>query len=66
MPHAVEVLSRPFAAFFEEAFTGYTYTTVERPRVDTLGTAILPVDTDNVNLGLCCECLSPREACSCD
>lgn len=65
MPHVVEVLSRPFAAFFEEAFA-YTCAEIKRPRVDTLGTAALPASTDDVNLGLCCECLSPHDACACD
>jgi hypothetical protein len=68
MPHAVEVVARPFAAFFEEAFSARRCFTV--PRAEVVGTARLPshdgAGEDRLRLDLCCECLRPNDECCCD
>jgi hypothetical protein len=66
MPLAVEILARPFAAFFEEAFASRCALAPVRPRADTVGIARLPVRDDFVRLDLCCECLRPHDECCCD
>ena len=67
MPHVVEVVARPFAAFFEEAFTSRCFS---RPRAEVVGLARLPSSDgegeDRLRLDLCCECLRPHDECCCD
>lgn len=71
MPHVVEVVARPFAAFFEEAFAVRRFE-VTRPRAEVVGTARLPSHDaqgsgeDRLRLDLCCECLRPHDECCCD
>ena len=78
MPHPVDVVARPFAAFFEEAFVALCgHATVDTrarpcPRPDVIGTARLPAFTDDVahtdvlRTDLCCECLQSTDECVCD
>lgn len=68
MPHVVEVVARPFAAFFEEAFASRCFS---RPRAEVVGLARLPssdgcAGEDRLRLDLCCECLRPHDECCCD
>jgi hypothetical protein len=67
MPYAVEVVARPFAAFFEEAFLSRV---AVRPRAEVVGLARLPSSAgegeDRLRLDLCCECLRPHDECCCD
>lgn len=72
MPHPVDVVARPFAAFFEEAFACVVADTCRRPRPDVIGTARLPAFVDDVartdvlRTDLCCECLQSTDECVCD
>ena len=64
---ALDVVTRPFAAFFEEAFSARHLVV---PRAEVVGTARLPshdgAGEDRLRLDLCCECLRPRDECCCD
>ena len=66
MTQALDVVSRPFAAFFEEAFAPCVAFELARPRAEMVGTARLPVANDVLRLDLCCECLRPHDECCCD
>jgi hypothetical protein len=66
MNQALDVVSRPFAAFFEEAVAPCVAFELARPRADVVGTARLPVVDAGLKLGLCVECLRPRDECICD
>jgi hypothetical protein len=69
---SLEVVRRPFAAFFEEALApSWVAVELARPRADVVGTARLPAVDDvgagaGLRLGLCVECLRPRGECICD
>jgi hypothetical protein len=57
----VDVIARPFAAFFTELFCASA-----RPNPDSVGTARLPAVDDVVRFDLCVECLRAHDECSCD
>jgi hypothetical protein len=65
---ALEVVRRPFAAFFEEAFAPRVAVELARPRANVVGTARLPAGgvDDVVRLDLCVECLRTHDECVCD
>lgn len=64
--NSLEVVRRPFAAFFEESLAPWVAVELARPRANVVGTARLPVVEDSLKLGLCVECLRPRDECVCD
>ena len=65
---ALDGVSRPFAAFFEEVFSAHRFVAV--PRAEVVGLARLPSSDgegeDRLRLDLCCECLRPHDECCCD
>jgi hypothetical protein len=66
---SIDAVRRPFAAFFEEALApSWVAVELARPRADVVGTARLPAvdDAAGLKLGLCVECLRPRDECICD
>jgi hypothetical protein len=64
---SLEAVRRPFAAFFEEALApSWVAVELARPRADVVGTARLPQLDEELHLGLCVECLRPRDECVCD
>jgi len=63
---SLEVISRPFAAFFEEALAPAVAFELSRPRANLVGLARLPVQDDVVRLDLCVECLRRDDECCCD
>lgn len=66
MAHALDVVSRPFAAFFEEAFAPCVAFELARPRAEVVGTARLPKVDDVLRLDLCVECLQHHDECACE
>lgn len=68
----LEILARPFAAFFEEAAApAWVVATIDRPRPSPsqVGLARIPAlarihAPDRFEAAYCCECLNPD--CTCD
>jgi len=65
---SLDVVSRPFAAFFEEAIApSWVTDTIARPSAHLVGTVRLPLDFSSTEaLDRCVECLHPQAACRCD